>query len=258
VIGYRDALLDVEHLGHDRGLITYADHPEGRLSLDGLRVFAPNGQVFLPEDPVEIASGERLLIVGTPRCGKSTFFRAIAGLWIWGEGTIRLPRRGTVAFLPHRPYLPLGSLREALSYPLPPAHFGDAAIRVVLARMRLDRLAPSLDRNSGWDQEMTLDEQQRIALARMLLHKPDWVIQDEAMSELDEENRRLAEDLFREELAHAALISIGRKDGNGRFYDRIIELQLSPPGLSLPMTVEFRGQARPEQTDRTKPAEASA
>lgn len=244
VIVYRNALREVEGLGRGDDLITYSDHPEGRLALDGLRVFAPNGQVFLPESSVEIGPGERLLIVGTPRCGKSTFFRALAGLWIWGQGDIRLPRRGTISFLPHRPYIPLGTLREALTYPVPPSKFSDEEIRAALHRMRLDRLAPSLDRSSGWDQEMTLDEQQRIALARVLLQRPDWIVQDEAMSELDDDSRHLAEELFRKELAHTALISIGRKSGSGHFYGRVLELQVAPPGLALPMELHPLRQVR--------------
>jgi putative ATP-binding cassette transporter len=257
VIAYRSALLALEGLGRDQGLIAYSDHPEGRLSLDGLRVFAPNGQVFLPESPVEIAPGERLLIVGTPRCGKSTFFRALAGLWVWGEGEIRLPRRGTMAFLPHRPYIPLGTLREALTYPLPPNRFSDQEVRAALGRMRLDRLAPALDKSSGWHQEMTLDEQQRIALARVLLQRPDWIIQDEAMSELDDDNRRLAEALFRNELAQAALISIGRRSGNGHFYSRVLELQVAPPGLALPMALPPRPQAPGDEQQEAIAAPAS-
>jgi putative ATP-binding cassette transporter len=237
VIAYRRALGELEGLGRALGRITYADHPEGRLSFEGLRVCAPNGEVFLAEHSVEVGPGERLLIVGTPRSGKSTFFRALAGLWIWGDGTIRLPRRGTLTFLPHHPYIPLGTLREAITYPLPPDHFADCDIRAALSRMRLDRLAASLDRNTSQDQEMTIDEQQRIALVRMLLQKPEWIIQDEAVSELDDENRLLAEGLFHEELAHAALISIGRRTGNGEFYHRILELQLAPPGIVLPMSV---------------------
>jgi vitamin B12/bleomycin/antimicrobial peptide transport system ATP-binding/permease protein len=244
VIAYRDALVRVEGLGRGQGLITYSDHPQGRLALDGVRVFAPNGQVFLSEGRVEVAPGERVLIVGTPRCGKSTFFRALAGLWIWGQGSIRLPRRGTMAFLPHRPYIPIGTLREALTYPLPPSQFTDQEIRSTLSRMRLDRLAPSLDKSSGWDQEMTLDEQQRIALARTMLQRPDWIIQDEAMSELDDDSRHLAEELFRKELAHAAVISVGRKGRNGNFYDRVLELQVVPPGLAPTMELHPQPQIR--------------
>jgi vitamin B12/bleomycin/antimicrobial peptide transport system ATP-binding/permease protein len=158
-----------------------------------------------------------------------------------------------VAFLPHRPYIPLGTLREAITYPLPPDRFADEEIRAALSRLRLDRLAASLDRNTGLDQEMTIDEQQRIALVRMLLQRPEWIIQDEAMSELDDDNRLLAEELFRKELAHAALISIGRRTGNGHSYQRILELQLAQPGIVLPMSV-----LPPPQPEHAEPVVAAA
>jgi putative ATP-binding cassette transporter len=248
VISYRNALIRLKGLGRDQGLITYADHPEGRLSIDNLAVFAPNGRISLSDGLVEIGPGERVLIAGTPRCGKTTFFRALAGLWIWGQGTLRLPRRGSVMFLPHRPYIPLGTLREALAYPSPPSRFGGEAIGAALSRVRLDRLAASLD-SGGWDQDLRLDEQQRIAIARALLHKPDWIIQDEAMSELDDENRQLAESIFDIELAHTALISIGRKSDDGGFYSRILNLQLTPPGLNLPMKL----YANPPSQDIKEP-----
>jgi vitamin B12/bleomycin/antimicrobial peptide transport system ATP-binding/permease protein len=255
VIAYREALTELERLRGGEGLITYSEHREGRLALDGLRVSAPNGQVFLSESSVEVAPGERLLIVGTPRCGKSTFFRALAGLWIWGQGTIQLPRRGTIMFMPHHPYIPLGTLRAALTYPLPPERFGDNAIKEALHRLRLDRLVPSLDGGQGWDREMPMDELQRIALARMLLHRPDWVVQDEAISELDDDNRQLAEDLFRKELEHTALISIGRGSGNGNFYGRVLSLQVAPSALALPLAPEPSPQAR---RDRQKDAVATS
>jgi putative ATP-binding cassette transporter len=235
VISYRNALIRVETLGQNQGLIAYADHPDGKLSIQDLIVFAPNGRISLPERHVEVAPGDRILIAGTPRCGKSTFFRALAGLWIWGEGTIRLPRRGTLMFLPHRPYIPIGTLRQALTYPFAPNRFGDDAIRAVLARLRLDRLAPLLDSANRWDQELALDEQQRIAFARALLHKPDWIIQDEAMSELDDDTRRLVESVFRHELAQTAVIGVGKKSDDGGFYSRTLNLQIQPPGLEMPL-----------------------
>jgi len=237
VVTYRNALIRIETLGRDKGVIAYMDHPEGKLSIDGLCVLAPNGRISLPESHVEVAAGERLLIAGTPRGGKSTFFRALAGLWIWGVGTIRLPPRGSLMFLPHRPYIPFGTLREALTYPSPPNRFGDDAVRAALSRVQLERLAPSLDGEGRWDQELRLDEQQRIAIARALLHKPDWIVQDEAMSELDAENRQFAESIFRHELAHTALISIGKESENGGFYGRVLKLQLTLPGLALPLSL---------------------
>jgi putative ATP-binding cassette transporter len=92
-----------------------------------------------------------------------------------------------------------------------------------------------LDRVERWDQELTLDEEQRIAFARALLQKPAWIVQDEAMSELDDENRKLAESIFKRDLAGTALISIGKKSENGGFYDRVLHLQAKPPGLTMPL-----------------------
>jgi putative ATP-binding cassette transporter len=235
VISYRSALTRVETLGNGEGVITYTDHPDGKLSLDALHVYAPNGRIRVREGEVEIGPGERLLIAGTPRIGKSTYFRALAGLWIWGEGTLRLPARGTLTFMPHRPYIPLGTLREAVTYPSPQDRFSMETVRAVLMRVRLDRLLPMLDQEKRWDQELTLDEQQRIAFARALLHKPAWIIQDEAMSELDDDNRKLAESIFKHDLAETALISIGKRSEDGNFYDRIVNLEAVPPPMRLPL-----------------------
>jgi putative ATP-binding cassette transporter len=235
VISYRTALVLAETLGPGESRIVYCDHPEGKLSIDDLHVHAPNGRIRLREHGFEVSPGERVLIAGTPRCGKSTFFRALAGLWIWGEGTLRLPTRGTVMFMPHRPYIPLDTLRGAVSYPLQPEAFTEEEVRAVLKRVRLDRLTDMLDKKARWDHDLTLDEQQRIAFARALLHKPAWIIQDEAMSELDDDSRKLAESIFKRDLAGTALVSIGKRSDDGNFYDRIFNLEATPPALKLPL-----------------------
>ena len=234
VMSYRSALMQIDGLGVGGDLITYADHPQDRLSVDDVRVFGPNSDISLPEAHLEVAPGERVLLAGTPRCGKSTFFRALAGLWIWGGGTVRLPRPETLMFLPNAPYMPLGTLREALAYPGPANQFKDEDVRAALVRVRLQRLMPLLDLERRWDQDLLPDEQQRIVFARALLHKPEWIIEDEAMSELDTENRRLAESIFREDLAHTALISIGKVYDDGRFYSRILKLKARPAENRMP------------------------
>jgi putative ATP-binding cassette transporter len=224
VMAYRGALMHPEMADQDKARITYAEHPAGKLSLDKVCVSGKGGAISLTEPHLEVARGERVLIAGSPRGGKTTFFRAIAGLWEWGSGTIRLPGQSVVMFLPHRPYIPLGTLREALAYPSPPSHFSEEALKSILCRIRLGRLAPALDKAVRWDQELTLDEQQRLAIGRAVLHKPDWIIQDEAMSELDEDSRALAKSLFKEELSGTALISLGKHAENGGFYDRVVHL----------------------------------
>ncbi len=244
VMTYRTALTRLDTLGRELGTISYVDHPEGNLSLDGLEVYAPNGRITLSNGPLEVSPGERVLIAGTPHGGKSTLFRAIAGLWVWGSGTIFLPPRDSIMFMPHRPYIPLGTLRQALTYPLPPEQFSDDDVFIAMERIHLDRRFSLLDKSNRWDQELTLDEQQRLAFARALLHKPAWIVQDEAMSEFDDDNRTLAELIFATELVDTAVISIGKKSEKHEFYDRVYDLQASPPGITLPLRLApVRGNA---------------
>ena len=234
VMAYRRALIHCETLGQKQSHIVYSERAEAKLVLDDLCVVGPAGRIALAEPHLEVGPGERVLISGTPKSGKTTFFRALAGLWPWGSGAIATPRGKVVMFLPHRPYLPLGSLREVLTYPSEPEVFSQAALDAVLHRIRLNRLIPALDKIVRWDQELTLDEQQRLAIGRALLHKPDWIVNDEAMSELDDDNRALVKSLFGKELAGTALISIGRHTDDGGFYQRIVHLSVTSRDETVP------------------------
>ncbi len=234
VMAYRRALMHCQTLGQAQNHIAYREHDDAKLVLDDLRVVGPAGRIALADPHLEVGPGERVLISGTPKSGKTTFFRALAGLWPWGNGAITTPRGKVIMFLPHRPYLPLGSLREVLTYPSSPEAFSDAALSGILHRIRLDRLTPALDKTVRWDQELTLDEQQRLAIGRALLHKPDWIVNDEAMSELDDDNRALVKSLFGKELARTALISIGRHTDNGGFYHRIVHLSVTASDETVP------------------------
>jgi putative ATP-binding cassette transporter len=226
VMSYRRALMHPETLAKAQDhRITYGERPDGKFALDHVCVMGPTGRITLPEPHVEIDPRERVLISGTAKSGKTTFFRALAGLWPWGSGTITSPSGKVVMFLPQQPYLPVGALREVLTYPSPPAQFTEQALHAVLQRVRLGRLIPSLDKTVRWEEELTLDEQQRLAIGRALLHKPDWIIHDEAVSELDDDSRALVTSLFRQELAGTTLISIGRNTENGGFYDRVLQLR---------------------------------
>jgi putative ATP-binding cassette transporter len=138
-----------------------------------------------------------------------------------------------VMFMPERPYLPLGTLRAAVTYPAPPGHFDDAAIRSALKRVGLGRLIPDLDRENRWDKDLPADEQELLAFARILLHRPQWLLLDNAMGSLEAKDRRLVLSLLQHELAGTAVISLGREPVRDHFYRRKLQLVRRPGGAPL-------------------------
>ncbi|MFZ1108927.1 MAG: ABC transporter ATP-binding protein/permease [Rhodomicrobium sp.] len=233
VIDYRSALQRVETLDGVAGRIRYIDSPSGALCLEDLCVVAPNGRVTLGDPSVIIKPGERVLIVAPPKSGKTIFVKALAQLWVWGSGTIRLP--DGMIFLPQVPYFPAGDLKTAMAYPMTPERYSDADARKALERVKLGQLAGELDVEKRWDKELSLEEKRRLNLARLLLHRPKWVIKDESISELDEESRQLALSVFSTELADTAFISVGRHEPIHGFYQRTLTLKTRLPGIRLPM-----------------------
>lgn len=216
----------VEHIRMTR-------HPHNKLAFDEVSVLFSDGRVVIAETSVEIALGERVLIVGESGAGKSTLFRALAGLWPWGTGTIRLPDPDTMMFMPQRPYLPLGTLRAALAYPDAPDAFPHAAIVAALKRVGLSEFLPMLDLPARLDKSLSLGQQQLIGFARLLLHKPCWVFLDEATSALDELSQKRVMSMFDEELAGATVVSIGHRPGLEAFHPRVLHLVRSPLGATL-------------------------
>ena len=174
---------------------------------------------------IKIEPGERVLIEATPKSGKSTVHKVLAGLWSKGSGTVRVPSHETTLFLPQPPYLPMGSLHNALSYPDPADRFSGEDVKAALERVGLGGLAPSLDKVKRWDKELSLEERRRLILGRMLLHRPQWVVQDESIYELDEESRKTALSILRDELKQTAVLSIGRHYPNDTFYHRVVNIE---------------------------------
>jgi putative ATP-binding cassette transporter len=192
-----------------------------------------DGSVIIEDASAEVKPGERVLIMGSSGSGKSTLFRAIAGLWPWGSGWIRIPTPEHIMFLPQRPYLPLGSLRSAVAYPASPETFDDVTIRDALVRCGLSEFIGALDRNERWDKSMSLGQQQRVAFARVLLHRPKWVFMDEATSALDEEAQAAMLSLFDQELSGASVLSIGHRPGLEIFHTRTLHIRKTDEGVVL-------------------------
>ncbi len=195
-----------------------------------LSLCTPKGHPLVQLDHMTFAPGERWLIRGPSGCGKSTFLRALAGLWPYGEGRIVLPP-ARFMFVPQRSYIPSGSLRAALCYPLPEDSFAQEALRAVLRDVHLDQLCDQLDEDRRWQQELSGGEQQRLAMARVLLHRPDYVFLDEASSALDSENEAHVYGLLTERLPRSCVVSIAHRESIARFHDHTLELR--PNGLAL-------------------------
>ena len=190
------------------------------LRADNLNLALPNGRVILADASLEIQPGTRILLTGPSGSGKSTLFRALAGIWPFGQGRVRVPANARVLFLPQKPYLPIGTLRDAASFPAESGSFGDDRIRETLRECRLDQFTDRLDESQNWALSMSGGEQQRLAIARALLNRPDWLFLDEATSSLDGPVETHLYRLLRDRLPRATIISIAHRPGVAAFHDR--------------------------------------
>ena len=230
---FREALDGLPAVEEGADEIKRVLHPEGCLTFDSVRICLPDGRVIIEDASATILPGDRVLLVGETGTGKSTLFRAVAGLWPWGSGSILTPVPETMAFLPQHPYLPLGTLRNALSYPSPPDAFSDTALREALGRCDLGSLVPKLDNAERWDKELSLGEQERLAFARLLLHKPGWVFLDEGTAALDSDSQHHIMGLFDAELKNATVLSIGHRPDLAAYHTRTLQLVHGPDGARL-------------------------
>ena len=161
--------------------------------------------------------------------------RAIAGIWPFGRGEIRVPR-GSVLFLPQKPYLPIGTLREVISYPTPAGGVDDQVLREALEAVGLPELAGRLDEAGHWALQLSPGEQQRIAFARALVQKPDWLFLDEATSAVDEASETRLYQLVRDRLRGTAVFSVGHRSSLRAFHGR--QLVVKPNGSAPASIVE--------------------
>ena len=184
----------------------------GALALSGLDVALPDGRRLMRDCTLTLPAGSRVLVTGASGSGKSTLLRTLAGIWPYGSGRVTLPEGSRVLFLPQRPYLPLGTLRQALAYPQTAAAAGSQqAMEAALHDVGLGRLASRLDQTDDWSRILSLGEQQRLAFARVLLVKPQWVFLDEATSALDEPREQEMYRLLRERLPGLSIVSVGHR-----------------------------------------------
>jgi putative ATP-binding cassette transporter len=204
------------------------------VALQDLRIALPNGTRIVATENLALPQGESALLAGPSGSGKSTLFRAISGIWPYGEGRIRIPEGANVMVVPQKPYIPIGSLRAAVTYPAAANTYSDEEICKALVDVRLAGLAEGLDREETWSQRLSGGEQQRIAIARALLTRPDWLFLDESTSALDEKLEAELYGILATRLPNTTIVSIGHRSTLAAFHTRRLDMTAAEGGHFTP------------------------
>ena len=213
---------------------------DGGVQADAVRVCLPDGSLVLAADGLRAMAGERVLLQGPSGSGKSSLFRTLAGIWPFASGAVQ--RNPDAMFIPQRPYFPNGALREALAYPDLPSRYSDAQLQQALADAQLPALAGDLDRQAAWGQTLSGGEQQRLAIARVLLKRPAWVFADEATSALDDAAQAA---VYGQLVAMTTergggLVSIAHRHGLAAFHTRAWVLEPASGGVGFVLRAQAK------------------
>ena len=230
--GFELALERVRIQAAIGGGVRRSDGDATQLTIEGVDLYLPDGQPLIANVNLSLLRGDTVLLGGASGSGKSTLFRAVAGIWPFGRGEIRGPRASDILFLPQKPYLPIGTLREVVSYPTPAGGVGDVTLREALEAVGLRDLAVRLNEVGHWALQLSPGEQQRIAFARVLVQKPDWLFLDEATSAVDEATEARLYRLVRERLGGTTVFSVGHRATLRPFHSRQLLVQLNRSGPS--------------------------
>jgi putative ATP-binding cassette transporter len=222
--GFEASIENAAALTTKENIIHVGSDDKAAIDLDKLLVSLPNGAPLVTADDFTIRGGERTLLTGPSGSGKSTLFRAIAGVWPFGSGSIAIPSQATLMMLPQRPYFPVGSLSAAIAYPAEASAFSPEQVGETLSAVGLPKLASTLDEDAHWNRTLSLGEQQRLGIARALLHKPQYLFLDEATASLDEPSEAALYHLLRERLPATTMVSIGHRSTLEAFHQRGVAL----------------------------------
>jgi putative ATP-binding cassette transporter len=231
---FRAAFEDVRALGAKPPRIEHHSHSGPDLRLRDLSLSLPDGREIVQVDELIFEAGTATLVSGPSGSGKSTLFRAIAGIWPYGSGVIDRPAHARVMLLPQRPYVPSGSLKTAATYPSVADAYGDEHVREALALALLAPLAEEIDGEDIWALRLSGGEQQRLAIARALLDRPDWLFLEEATSALDEDMQAEIYRTLNRELPGTTIVSIGHRGTLIALHRRHIKMEPRSGGIFEP------------------------
>jgi putative ATP-binding cassette transporter len=239
--GFERALERVRIQAATDAGVRRADGDATHLTVKAVDLYLPDGQPLIADVNLSLLRGDTVLLGGASGLGKSTLLRAIAGIWPFGRGEIRGSADARILFLPQKPYLPIGTLREVVSYPMPEGGVDDSLLREALEAVGLPGLAGRLNEVGHWALQLSPGEQQRIAFARALVQKPDWLFLDEATSAMDEATEARLYRLVRERLEGTTVFSVGHRTTLRAFHSR--HLLVRPNGTGPASIVEVTAAA---------------
>jgi vitamin B12/bleomycin/antimicrobial peptide transport system ATP-binding/permease protein len=222
--GFETAISSAATLATSPDSIGKLSAPGGEIDLRDLLVRLPNGTPLVSANNFNLRAGERTLVTGPSGAGKSTLFRAIAGIWPFGSGSIAIPADTSLMMLPQKPYFPIGPLQAAIVYPGEAETVSPDQVRDALTLVGLPQLASRLDEEAHWNRMLSLGEQQRLGLARALLHRPQYLFLDEATASLDEPSEAALYRLLEEKLPATTIVSIGHRSTLAAFHQRNVVL----------------------------------
>jgi vitamin B12/bleomycin/antimicrobial peptide transport system ATP-binding/permease protein len=250
--------LERSEESEDVGRIERSETEEAALRLRDLSVTLDDGTEVVKDAEVDIAPGERVLVAGESGTGKSTLVRAIAGLWPWGEGKVEVASDAKLLLMPQRAYVPVGTLRRAATYPEPAKSKSVAQVAKAFRLVGLGHLTEQIDEEGPWDETLSGGEKQRLAFARILLHRPEIIVLDEATSALDPASQDKLMELLTKELGATTIVSVGHRPELEAFHNRKIILERRSGGAKFVTDIRLRRRRLLRKWRRPRQRAASA